>query len=171
MPPTTAADALDILDTLTSIGADPIVAGGRGIDALIGEQGRDHADIDIAIDAGSEASALDALTDAGYRTSTDWRPIRISLTHPLGPAVDLHPVTIGGDGTRIQQGCDGATFEYPASDITIGTIGGREVACISARLQMRFHEGYEPQEKDIDDCRRLAAATGAHLPVWIGPTT
>ena len=168
MPQTTAADSLAILDVVASAGADPIIAGGWGIDALIGDEGRDHTDLDVAIDAGAEAVTLEAMISSGYRITTDWRPIRISLTHPNGSEVDLHPVTIRNDSTRVQKGFDGATFEYPGAEITTGTIGGRIVRCVSARLQIQFHEGYIPQDKDIIDCRRLADATGASLPERIG---
>ena len=161
------SDAAAVLALLEDAGVVAVVGGGWGVDALIGAQCRDHADLDVVIPAAREASAIAALEAAGFVITTDWRPIRVALCHPDGPEVDLHPVTIGPDGTRVQQGFDGVTYEYPAADITTGTIGGREVRCFSAELQMRLHDGYDPTPTDVADCLRLARATGVPPPASV----
>ena len=168
MPPTSATAACAVLDLIAAaIGEEPIVGGGWGIDALLGRQTRDHGDLDVVVPAATDADVISALQSAGFRITTDWRPIRVALTHPDGAEVDVHPVSVGADGTRIQQGFPGVTYEYPPEDITDGSIDGRAVRCLSASLQMRFHDGYVPTGSDIADCRLLAAATGLPLPATI----
>ncbi|GAB3831404.1 hypothetical protein GCM10027610_021480 [Dactylosporangium cerinum] len=63
------------------------------------------------------------------------------------------------DGDGRQAGFDGAWFDYPGADLTTGAIDGRAVPCISARLQLTFHQGYEPRDVDILDLRRLKTMT------------
>ena len=154
---------LDLLDRLADAGIGCVIGGGWGIDALIGHQTRDHADLDVIIPAEQEADAIDALASVGFEITTDWRPIRLAMTHPDGREIDLHPVRPGPDGSLIQEVFDGH-LTYPADEITDGTIGGKGVRCISADLQMRFHDGYEPQDKDRADIAALCAATGLDAP-------
>ncbi|MBT8214918.1 MAG: amino acid transporter [Acidimicrobiia bacterium] len=155
--------ALGLIDLLGEAGIDCVVGGGWGIDALVGHQTRDHADLDVIFKAEHEAAAIDALAAVGFQVTTDWRPIRFAMTHPDGREIDLHPVRPGPDGVLIQEVFDGHVT-YPANEISDGTIGGRRVTCISAALQLRFHDGYEPQEKDRNDVAVLCAATGLEPP-------
>jgi lincosamide nucleotidyltransferase A/C/D/E len=164
MPRTDVASVHTILDLLTEAGVPVWIAGGWGVDALIGRPTRDHADLDVAIPAEAEAAALDALQGAGFEITTDWRPIRVALTRPDGAEADVHPLRFDADGSAIQHGFDGVEYEYPAADFTSGTIGGRPVACISARLQVEFHSGYEPGPTDRADMEALAGAVGITLP-------
>jgi hypothetical protein len=45
-----------------------------------------------------------------------------------------------------------------------GRIGGREVACISAEVQILCHLGYEPTAKDVRDVDALCRAFGLGVP-------
>jgi hypothetical protein len=60
MPPSTTTEALAILELRGGGGASPVVAGEWGVDALIGRQTREHADLDVAIDGTREAAAVAA---------------------------------------------------------------------------------------------------------------
>ena len=80
-----------------------------------------------------------------------------------GGWVDLHPVDFGGGRTGIQQGMDGTDFRYPAADLTTGRINDRALPCISVRLQIHFHCGYEPRDQDRHDLELLA---GLERPSW-----
>ena len=165
---TAAADVLAILDLLARAGAPAVVAGGWGIDALIGRQTREHADLDVAIDGKREAEAMAALDEAGFSITTNWRPVRVVLTHPDGAEVDLHPLRYRPDGSAVQAGLDGVQYEYPTDGFTTGVICGREIACVAAEAQVRFHTGYPPSETDLADMAALAAATGVILPESFG---
>ncbi|NNC75859.1 MAG: amino acid transporter [Acidimicrobiia bacterium] len=152
-----------LLNLLEDVGIECVVAGGWGVDALVGRQTRDHGDLDVILPADDESTAIEALTGAGFEISTDWRPIRFAMTHPDGREIDLHPVRQGPAGSMIQEVFEGH-LTYPADEITTGIIDRRLVRCISAALQIRFHDGYEPQEKDRADVATLCAATGLEPP-------
>lgn len=147
------------LDALAARGVDCVIGGGWGIDALIGRQTRDHDDLDVIFPAELESVAIDELTGLGFTITTDWRPIRFAMTHPDGREVDLHPVTRSDDGSFVQQVFDGH-LTYPPDDITEGAIAGRSVRCLSARLQLEFHTGYEPRDVDRADVTLLCAELG-----------
>ncbi len=144
-----------VLDALEAAGTAYWISGGWGVDALVGRRTRAHRDLDLAIDAAHEAGAMRALEALGYAVETDWRPVRVELVEPGEGRVDLHPVVFDGSGDGRQAGLDGAWFDYPRAELTTGTIGGRTVPCISPRLQLTFHEGYEPRDVDVVDLRRL----------------
>jgi hypothetical protein len=77
------ADVHGVLDALRAVGGDPRLTGGWGVDALIGEQTRDHRDLDPAIRAEATVSAVAALQEQGFSVTTDWLPVRIELScHP-----------------------------------------------------------------------------------------
>ncbi|MET7425023.1 hypothetical protein [Dactylosporangium sp. NPDC005555] len=151
------AEVHTVLGALRSAGCPCWISGGWGVDALVGRQTRPHRDLDLAVDAGREAEALKALEALGYAVETDWRPVRVEVAKPGGGYVDLHPVVFGEDGDGRQAGLDGGWFDYPGGDLTTGTIGGRRVPCVSARLQVAFHQGYQPRDVDLLDLRLLEA--------------
>ena len=129
-----AAEVLHILDALQGVGVRYWIAGGWGVDALHGEVTREHRDLDLAIDADTFGMARAKLEALGFTTETDWLPVRLEMAGGPGGWVDLHPVRFDRDGDGVQQGLDGATFAYPAADLTAGSIAASEVSCISLRL-------------------------------------
>ena len=68
-----------VLADLTEGGCAVWVAGGWGVDALIGRQTRVHRDLDLALNACNETVALRVLECRGYGVETDWRPVRVEL--------------------------------------------------------------------------------------------
>jgi lincosamide nucleotidyltransferase A/C/D/E len=51
-------EVLGVLADLTEAGCSVWVAGGWGVDALVGRQTRSHRDLDLALDADNETVAL-----------------------------------------------------------------------------------------------------------------
>jgi lincosamide nucleotidyltransferase A/C/D/E len=151
----TGPQAVAVLDLLTEAGIRCWIGGGWGIDALVGIQTRDHGDLDVVAHPGEPAR--DLLVAAAFEPVVDWWPVRVALRHADGHEVDLHPVERIDDGW-LQQGLDGTTYTYPDSELTLGNIAGRVVPVISAALQLRFHQGYEPSETDRTDIAHLVAA-------------
>ncbi len=131
------------------------IGGGWGVDALVGRQTRVHADLDLAVDAGRLADVLGLLRGRGFAPAVDWLPVRVELSHADGRRVDVHPVDFTPDGGGVQAGLDGAVFVYPADGFAHGVVGGRRVECLSARLQLAFHEGYPSRDVDRHDVRLL----------------
>ncbi|MEU8706790.1 nucleotidyltransferase family protein [Streptomyces sp. NPDC048565] len=160
------SDVLSVLALLSEAGADVVIAGGWGIDALLGEETREHRDLDLLHRSEQEAAVLAALESAGYTETLDWRPARFVLSHPSGPEIDLHPLAFAADGSAVQSSLDpGEPFRYPAACFVTGTIGTTTVRCISAEQQALFHQGYEPAARDVADMRRLRDRFGIDSPL------
>jgi lincosamide nucleotidyltransferase A/C/D/E len=156
-----ARAVLDALSSLSDAGCRAWVAGGWGVDALLGEQTREHRDLDLALDADGELSALTALGALGYVVETDWRPSRVELAAPGSRWVDLHPVRFTADGHGRQADLDGGFFEYPAACFVTGRIRGSVVLCLSVHQQLCFRAGYELRDVDRHDLMLLAALKSA----------
>ena len=155
----TSEDVLEVLNALDALGIDAWVGGGWGVDALIGEQTRNHDDLDIAIGANDESRAMDVLRCLGLRVveGEDWRPVRVLLEDPRGRQVDVHPIALDESGDALQANVDDLPpFHYPADQFVHGTIAGKRVPCIGEELQLRFHSGYDLGTKDRHDLARLA---------------
>ncbi|WP_020134403.1 nucleotidyltransferase domain-containing protein [Streptomyces sp. 351MFTsu5.1] len=156
-----ADEVLRILDLLRRARAEVWVGGGWGIDALVGEQSREHRDLDLMHRQEQEPAVVAALAAAGYVESLDLRPVRFVVTDPGGREVDLHPLVFGGDGSAVQaSGVPERPFGYPASAFVTGTVGGTAVPCLSAGQQVFFHQGYEPTERDRHDMALLRRVFG-----------
>jgi lincosamide nucleotidyltransferase A/C/D/E len=165
-------DVLEVVDALDEAGVRVWLAGGWGVDALIGSQTRVHSDLDLAFEAEGVAGAraLEQLTRLGYRRieseneAGKWMPVRICMRDSAGRTVDLLPVTInrtslGGGPTGFRPGAG-----YPIDEFTVGSLDGRPVGCLSAGLQMAFHEGYEPRGIDRHDVALLERRFGLAAP-------
>ena len=151
-----AQAVLDVLSSLSEAGCRAWVAGGWGVDALVGEQTRQHRDLDLALDAEGESRALTTLGALGYVIETDWRPARVELAASGSRWVDLHPVCFAADGHGRQADLDGGVFEYLADCFAIGRIRGSAVPCLSVDQQLRFREGFELRDVDRHDLALLA---------------
>ncbi|WP_170131694.1 nucleotidyltransferase domain-containing protein [Quadrisphaera granulorum] len=151
-----AAVALDLLRMLRGAGIDAWVDGGWGVDALLGEQTRPHADLDIVLPATHLARAREVLSGAGFVALREWLPTALAMRHPDGREVDLHPVTPTADGGGDQElFAPDPPFHYGPP--TTGFLDGQGVPCVSAETQLRAHMGYEPQPEDRADVVALAA--------------
>ncbi len=139
------------------------ISGGWGIDALLRYQTRVHADLDVAFDAGTENQVMQLFGATGYSLREDARPVRFVLGNANSHVVDFHPVVFDHTGSGIQQGFEGV-FVYPAHDLIQGVVAGVAVPCISANLQVHFHAGYRPTEKDCADMQLLHHIFGVTLP-------
>jgi lincosamide nucleotidyltransferase A/C/D/E len=157
-------DVFAIVDALDRGSVRYWVAGGWGVDALVGEVTRPHSDLDLCIDAKDEASVIEELEAIGFAITLDLRPVRFAMTDIPGLEVDVHPVVFGVDGTGVQAGPDGTTFVYPADAFAYGGIGHLRVPCLSALQQVRFHSGYERQGKDNADLALLRERLGIAIP-------
>jgi lincosamide nucleotidyltransferase A/C/D/E len=157
----TADDVLFVLALLRRTEVDVWVGGGWGIDALIGEQTRNHRDLDLMHRQDQEAAVVAAFAEAGFVESLDWRPIRFVVTAPDGRDIDLHPLVFADDGSAVQASPEPeCPFAYPSSCFVTGVIKGVSVPCLSAEQQVYFHRGYEPSERDRHDMAQLRRVFG-----------
>ena len=139
------------------------IAGGWGVDALVGRQTRIHRDLDLAVDV--TQMALDHLLQAfgrhSYLVEVDWRPSRIALVADGARQVDVHPIVFDAQGTGWQANVEGQEpFRYPEDAFTQGLIDGRVVDCLSVAQQLRFHHGYIHGERDNHDIALLETLIG-----------
>ncbi len=149
-------DVVAVSASLRQAGVHHWVAGGWGVDALVGRVTRSHRDLDLAVRAEDLDRAVAVLARMGYRPETDWLPVRLELTAPGAQWVDLHPVVFDRHGDGRQAGLDGAVFAYPAQDLVSGVLEGYVLPCLSAARQRIFHSGYPLRPQDEHDLRLLA---------------
>ncbi|MDQ0904527.1 lincosamide nucleotidyltransferase A/C/D/E [Streptomyces canus] len=157
----TADDVLFVLTLLRQAKAKVWIGGGWGIDSLIGEQTRDHRDLDLMHRQDQEEVVVAALREAGFVENLNWRPIRFVMTASDGREIDLHPLVFADDGSAVQASPEPERpFTYPSACFVTGTIHKTPVPCFSAEQQVYFHQGYEPSERDRHDMAQLRRAFG-----------
>lgn len=160
-----ATDVLAIVDHLTAAGVRVWLDGGWGVDALLGEQTREHDDLDVVITLMDAETARRTLSVQGFVVAEDELPTRFIIRDLDDRRVDFHTVTLREDGAAIQHLRDGTPWIYPVDGFSgTGQIAGRSVACLSAETQLLCHLGYEPDDTDQQDMRALARRFGMALP-------
>ena len=143
-----------VMDAFAAAGVSSWVAGGWGIDALIGHQTRRHYDLDLVVSDTPDniERTGQVLSRAGFRPRV--RELNPGLAMPVrhlwqddnGHSVEVMPVTLGKPPFT-----DGELL------FTEGVIGGRLVPCLSARLQVTLHKGYAARVVDLTDMAALSA--------------
>jgi lincosamide nucleotidyltransferase A/C/D/E len=158
MPCMSAPMVLRILDLLTAAELQGWVAGGWGIDALAGRETRRHYDLDLVIDhaRGDYPRVAEALSRADFGLRAEYlypkvpMPLRYEWIHADGRSVvDILPVDFqcapfNGPPERL-------TGDSPHRMMATGSIDGRPVPCLGAKLQAALHSGYPPRIKDYKD--------------------
>src|SRR5690606_35393426 len=131
------------------------IAGGWGVDALVGQQTRQHHDVDIAFNTQQEETIIEKFTSLAVTVEEDDRPTRFVLRHTDGREIDMHPVAFdeAGNGRQLVPGKE--PFFYPNGCFTEGFIHGRQVPCLTAQQLVTFHLGYTPLEKDKHNIKML----------------
>lgn len=151
-----------LLERLRGASIPVWVAGGWGIDALIGEQTREHRDLDLLYRIEDDDGLRQVLTRSGYHVDTDWWPIRVEWAG--ASYVDVHPLRFDDDGSALQAGLDESEFHYPRRSFVRGTIAGRAVDCLSQEQQRLFHSGYPLRPVDRHDLAALDRLTAGAAP-------
>lgn len=164
-PEMTASDVLEIAELLTQNHIDFTIDGGWGVDALLGEQTRSHADLDIAMPH-KDASRIWSLLEArGYRDvprDDSWE-CNFVLGDDLGHEVDIHTYTFDDAGKLIYG------VAYPFDSLTgTGSINGYPVRCISPEWLVKFHTGYPIDENDYHDVKALCRRFSIDMPAEYG---
>jgi aminoglycoside phosphotransferase (APT) family kinase protein len=151
------------------------VVGGWGVDALLGRWTREHKDLDVLLAVSEHAQAWRLLHDRGYLLAYRWeenvdvpgdflpggvQPTAYVLEDPSGQQVDVHVLD---DRTRDLRPLWSSDHTLIAGALDAeGTIDGVRVRCMSARMQLVAHEGYELPEAhqaDVVELRRLLRTT------------
>lgn len=139
-----AEKVVELYHSLDQKGVVIWVDGGWGVDALLGEQTREHADLDIAIDHEHEAKMNEILAARGYKVvqtndKTDWNYV-------LGDGaslIDVHVFGFDSAGNNIYG------TKYPKDSLTgTGMINGMTVRCISPEWMIQFKS--HPNQGEVD---------------------
>ncbi len=138
-----ADDVLDVLNAMLAAGVTVWVAGGWGVDALVGRRTRRHRDLDLVVPARPAdcRRSAEVLGRLGYRLSLEQNVTTAHLTRRLlfsdrvGRSVDVHPIDPSV-----------APFSF-----TNGVIGGRPVPCLTARAQLALKAAHPRRAKDEPD--------------------
>ncbi|HEX6688184.1 MAG TPA: hypothetical protein VF085_05910 [Solirubrobacterales bacterium] len=130
-PPMPIAIVLIAMAALEAGGVEMALIGGWGADALVGEQLRDHHDLDLIVNRDHLDKALMALYAIGFKewfrdvSPTPLGDLRMEsavvVRDPAMRVVDLHSMRFGRSGPALAE----------------GTIGGCRVPCMSAELQIQ----------------------------------
>jgi lincosamide nucleotidyltransferase A/C/D/E len=164
----TAAEVLELVGLLEAAQVAVWVDGGWGVDALLGEQTRAHADLDIAVPTRHLARTRDVLADASFALVRDDGPFNVVLGDDAGRLIDVHSfddttTVVGADGIE-RHGPNGLSYEA-GGFVGEGLIDGRPVKCMSAAFQMRSHTGYTLHDTDWHDVSNLHRRFGLPIPV------
>lgn len=152
---------VQLLQLFARHGIQVVVDGGWGVDALLGEQTRPHADLDIAVEHKDVPTLRAVLEARGYLDvpRDDTRDCNFVLGDGHGHEVDVHSYTYDADGKLV------FGVAYPFGSLTgSGTIEGYPVRCVSAEWMVRFHTGYQVDEDDYRDVSALCRRFGLALP-------
>ncbi len=160
-PKMTANDVIEIAKLFERYQIEFYIDGGWGVDALLGEQTRPHADLDIAVQH-KDVCQIRALLEARGYTDVprdDTWACNFVLGDAQGREVDIHSYTFDTEGNNI------FGVEYPFGSLTgTGSIQGYPVKCISPEWLVKFHTGYTLDEDDYRDVKALCERFGIEMP-------
>lgn len=152
---------LKLYNDLTTHGIQIWIDGGWCVDALLGQQTREHPDLDIAVNRKDAGRFLGLMTEWGYakrrnKEDTDWNYV---LEDDLNHQVDVHIFEYDESGENTYG------IEYPYGSLTgHGKINGQIVSCIAPEWMFKFKTAYTPKEKDIKDVKALSKKFGFKIP-------
>lgn len=162
-----AADVVRAAGAVTGAGVACLVAGGWGVDALLGRQTRHHDDLDLVVerfpdDLPAARAALEAL---GYRYR---RTERADFVMPercvLEDGRRRHRVDlVSMDWPRLEAAlaaARGGPVVLPDAARATGVVGGATVACLSAGVQRILHPDGAWRPVDHHDMALLDALAG-----------
>lgn len=162
----TAIDLLSLYTDLRALGIRVWIDGGWGVDALLGEQTRPHADVDIVVEQ-KDLPALRAHLEAQGYTDVprdDTAPWNFVLGDSTGRLVDVHAVVFDAQRNGLY-GPPERGVMYPAESLTgHGTILDQPVECIAPGWLVQFHTGYPLRPQDFADVDALCRRFGIPYP-------
>ena len=152
---------VDLLKKADNMGIDVWIAGGWGVDALVGYQTRPHNDVDFFIHKNDKTAMTELLVSSGYTENMEYNFVDNPIwCNTFNGIVDLHLVEFVETGTWSIQ-----NQKFP-SDIFNGkgVIGGMNVRCMTAEAQINYRHGYELREKDVLDVLLLCKTFELPIP-------
>jgi lincosamide nucleotidyltransferase A/C/D/E len=166
-------DVLKLVQALEAAGVPYFLAGGWGVDALLGRSSRSHDDLDVVIDDYDEhlQRAVDALAPLGFTLVASyerraWMSKNSVLQDQTGRQVDVD--SLNWDVLAREFGPPGSDAsdrqQFTDRVFTEGTVEGRQVPCLSADVQLLFHLLFELTPSQQHDVELLQHELGASVP-------
>lgn len=146
-------DVARLYSEIENLGIAIWLDGGWGIDALLAEQTRPHADMDIVVQHKDVPKVRAFLQAQGYRDvpRDDTSAWNFVLGASEGRLVDVHAVKLDAEGNGLYGPSEKGVM-YPAASLTgIGALNGQTVRCISAEYVIKFRTQYRPRPVDLQD--------------------
>ena len=158
------SDVLQIAGSLERTNIAYWLAGGWGVDALVGTQLRYHGDLDLVVDdlAGRSDAIAAALAPLGFEprgnreTGTWWLPEGADFDRPEGPAIEVLEVNwdlLASIRSVVDVDLDPPVLRAKLRSTCLGTgrLGPRALPCLSLPAQLLFHQGYAQGPTDRHD--------------------
>jgi lincosamide nucleotidyltransferase A/C/D/E len=162
-------EVVRLLTLLEGEGVQVWLDGGWGVDALLGDETREHDDLDLVCELADSERIVSLLEADGYALVDGRAPLSFVLVASDGCQVDVHPVVFDvrrGGGVYQMKG--NREWVYPGDGFAgRGRVAGREVGCLTPEVQVLVHDGYELGEKDYRELRLLHERFGVQLPEQI----
>lgn len=163
----TAESALSVISALDSRGVRACIGGGWAVDALLGEQTREHSDLDLWLPAADLDPLIAVFSRVGIDRVLPWgddRPWNFVLHDGGRLRVDLHLYEELADGL-IHYGSVLNGDRFTSADLGgVGHILDTFVRCEAPEWALRCHTGYPPRDVDVHDVGRLCAKFGLPQP-------
>jgi len=159
-------DVVDFCIQVENLGIDIWINGGWGVDALLGEQTRQHNDLDIFIEKKDVQKLREFLESKGCKEIKleIARPHNFVLGDDTGHEIDIHVITFNDKGQIIYGPIENGEI-YPTDLFKgIGVIDGKTIKCISLEWVIKWHMGYTPRENDFKDVSALCRKFSIDLP-------
>ena len=155
-----------MVEALEAAGIDVWIHGGWGVDALLGDQTREHSDVDINVTTADVPRMVELLGREGFTVVHGELHSNFVMEDGRGRCIDVHPVRFDEKGDGIYRMENGEDWPFPAAGFAgRGTIAGRPVRCLTPEIEMLCHAtGYEPDEDDFRDMYALNQRFGVELP-------
>ncbi len=161
-----ASEVLRFHSALKDMGIEIWLDGGWGVDALLREETRPHADLDIVIEEKDVARARALLEGWGYTDvpRDDTCPWNFVLGDSQGHEVDFHVIILNEHGDGVYGPPENGDI-YPAVSLTgSDKVDQTPVRCKSAEWQLKHHTGYKLRPCDFQDVAALGVRFGLSLP-------
>jgi lincosamide nucleotidyltransferase A/C/D/E len=165
----TADAVLEFLNLMEVSAIDVCLDGGWGIDALLGEQTREHGDLDIIVRVEDVPRLLAVTRASGYARLPGGTETNFVLSTESGHVVDVHAIAFDGRGFGVFALPDGRKWPFPPSAFRgRGRVREKDVRCLSPEAQVQCHaQGYAPDEADLRDMKLLQDRFGVVLPLTL----
>jgi len=159
--------ALGLLAALALNEVRACVAGGWAVDALLGEQTRSHADLDLWVPAVDAEGLFSTFAEEGIDRIHPWpgdRPWNFVLHDGRTRRVDLHFYE-HLDEDNLHYGSLADPFLFGRSDISgCGLIAGTALCCETPSFALRCRTGYQSRDIDRHDVHAICTKFSLPLP-------